>query len=156
MSIKTKYGTANLHSDGYYVITSRKEGNHQKKLHRLVFEDYHNCKLDENDVIHHVDFDKTNNHATNLICMSKKAHTLLHNKDEDRLHEWAIKQSKTKSNKTNYFRVSKQKTPGCKQGFSWRYQYTDENGKRRAIWSVDIKKLEKKVKAKGLEWRELA
>lgn len=57
-------------------------------------------------------------------------------------------------NTTGYYRVTKQKSKTYKQGFVWRYQYS-ENGKKKAIISVDIKKLEKKVKAKRLEWREL-
>ena len=76
--MKTKFGNASINNKGYYVISSHKEGNYGKKLHRLVFEDYHNCKLDKNDVIHHIDFDKTNNHPTNLICVSKKAHSILY------------------------------------------------------------------------------
>lgn len=35
------------------------------------------------------------------------------------------------------------------------YQYYDNNKKRHKITSVDIKKLEQKVKAKGLEWFKL-
>ena len=77
--IQTKYGTAIIGNRGYYRITSRKEGNKNKFLHRLVFEDYNDCTLDKNDVIHHIDGDVLNNHPANLICMSKKAHNKLHN-----------------------------------------------------------------------------
>jgi hypothetical protein len=38
-----------------------------------------------------------------------------------------------------------------KQGFFWRYRYY-EDGKQKSINSVDIKKLEEKVKMKGLLW----
>lgn len=58
-------------------------------------------------------------------------------------------------NTSSYFRVSKHKDKTCKQGFIWRYVYLDEKGKIKEIVSVDIKKLESKVKAKGLEWRKL-
>ena len=40
-----------------------------------------------------------------------------------------------------------------KQGFRWRYEYF-EDGKQKSIKSVDIEKLEEKVKAKGLLWRK--
>ena len=64
-AIKTKYGNANLNKWGYYAITSRKEGNHGKLLHRVIFEDFYNIKLDEEFPegihIHHIDEDKTNN-----------------------------------------------------------------------------------------------
>lgn len=181
--MKTKYGTAKLQKSGYYVITSGKEGNFGKLLHRLIFEDYHNCKLDKTDVIHHVDFDKTNNHPSNLICMSRKAHKILHTPSEEtrkkmseahkgkiiseetrkkmsETHKGKILSDETKikisgsQNTTGYFRVYKKKDKNYKQGFIWRYTYY-ENGKRKSIESIDIKKLEKKVKAKGLEWREI-
>lgn len=55
-------------------------------------------------------------------------------------------------NTTGYYRVYKHKHPQIKQGFRFCYQYLGDDGKRHEITSVDIKKLEKKVKAKGLEW----
>ena len=58
-------------------------------------------------------------------------------------------------NSSGYFRVNKHKSSEVKQGFLWRYQYYDDNGKRKSIESVDIKKLEEKVKAKGLIWEKL-
>ena len=58
-------------------------------------------------------------------------------------------------NSSGYFRVGKQNDKKCKQGFKWRYHYYDENGNRKAITSVDIDKLEEKVKSKGLEWFKL-
>ena len=67
--------------------------------------------------------------------------------------ETKIKISKSQ-NTTGYFRVYKQKKKDCKQGFTWSYQYY-ENGKQKAIKSVDIEKLEQKVKAKGLVWRRI-
>lgn len=75
--VETKYGTANI-SHGYLRITSKKEGNYMKAVHRLVFEEYHNCKLEKTDEIHHIDGDKLNNHPSNLVCMSKKAHSKFH------------------------------------------------------------------------------
>lgn len=58
--------------------------------------------------------------------------------------------SKSK-NTSGYYRVSKLKDGHCKQGFIWRYLYY-ENGKQKVICSVDIHKLEEKVKNKGLKW----
>ena len=180
--MKTKYGNAKIRDKGYYRITSEKEGNYGKYLHRLIFEDYHNCKLDENDVIHHADFDKTNNHPSNLICMSRKAHQILHSINRTFSEETKKKISESKKGKycgenhpmynkhfseeskinmsksrntTKYFRVSKHKCKTCKQGFQWIYQYYDENGKRKNITSVNIEKLEEKVKVKGLLWRKI-
>ena len=64
--------------------------------------------------------------------------------------ESKCKMSKSK-NTTGYLNVSKQKNPNYKKGFTWRYTYY-EDGKRKSITSVDIEKLESKVKAKGLKW----
>ena len=37
----TKFGRAYIGHHGYYVVTSKKEGNHNKLLHRLIFEDFY-------------------------------------------------------------------------------------------------------------------
>lgn len=55
-------------------------------------------------------------------------------------------------NTSGYYRVYKSKTNACKQGFCYRYRYYDNDGKRKYISSVDIKRLEEKVKKAGLEW----
>ena len=57
-------------------------------------------------------------------------------------------------NTTGYYRVTKDTCKSCKRGFRWRYNYL-ENGRPKAITSVDLKKLEERVKAKGLEWYKL-
>ncbi len=57
-------------------------------------------------------------------------------------------------NTSGYYRVYKAKCFRCKQGFFWRYKYR-VNGKQKVISSVDLKKLEEKVKAAGLEWRKV-
>ena len=58
------------------------------------------------------------------------------------------------NNKTGYFRVSIDTNVRAKQGFTYVYRYY-EDYKSKKIRSVDIKKLEEKVKAKGLDWFKL-
>lgn len=58
--------------------------------------------------------------------------------------------SKSK-NSLGYFRVCKKPNKSCKQGFTYHYEYS-EDGKRKAITSVSLEKLEKKVKSCGLKW----
>lgn len=70
-----------------------------------------------------------------------KKHTLNHNLNESK-----------RKNTSGYFRVTKHKDKTCSQGFIYTYRYYDENKKRKSLQSVDIKKLEQKVKDKGLEW----
>lgn len=59
-----------------------------------------------------------------------------------------------KMTSTGIFRVSKKKSSRCKQGFMWQYQWT-ENGIRKAIMSVSLMMLKKKVEDKGLQWEIL-
>ena len=55
-------------------------------------------------------------------------------------------------NTTGYYRVSKHKKKDYKQGFSWRYMYRDENGKRKSIIDKNIENLRKRVIKRGLLW----
>lgn len=66
-------------------------------------------------------------------------------------NKMSLNQSKNKTT-SGYYRVFKKKDTTCKQNFRWIYSYTDNAGKRWEISSVDIKKLESKVKSKGLKW----
>ena len=56
-------------------------------------------------------------------------------------------------NTTGFYRVSKKKNT-CKQGFMWCYQYRYKST-RKVISSVDLKKLEEKVRKEGLEWKAI-
>ena len=98
-SMKTKFGNANINSEGYYVITSTKEGNHGKKLHRLIFEDFYQSSLPENIVIHHEDENKLNNNIWNLVCMTKEEHTILHSTGRKHSEASKLKMSKTRKAK---------------------------------------------------------
>jgi len=71
-----------LNNNGYYYITSRKEGNNNKLIHRLIYEEYVE-EIPENHVIHHIDGDKTNNNIKNLQCMSKEFHSWYHTHGEN-------------------------------------------------------------------------
>lgn len=57
-------------------------------------------------------------------------------------------------NSTGYYRVSKKKAKSTKQGYSYSYSWR-ENGKRRFISSVSLKKLEQKVKERNLPWEKI-
>ncbi len=169
--IETKFGTATIDEKGYYRITSYNEGNRGKYVHRLIFEDFYKINLDEEYpkgiIIHHNDGNKTNNNIWNLVPISIGEHTSIHHKSKKvsektkkRISEGnkgkiipnkvRIKLSKSQNN-TGYFRVHKHKSNNCEQGFYWQYCYYD-NGKRKAISSISLKKLKEKVIGKGLEW----
>lgn len=181
--LHTKWGVAKRNNQNYYQISTRKEGNNKKYLHRLIYEDFWGVKLPTEIHIHHKNGDKSDNCILNLEALSPAEHNSKHCKegghprlgkthseetrkkiseskkgDKNPLYgkhhskETLHKMSKAQ-NTTGYFRVIKQITPKCKQGFIWQYSHY-VNGKQKAIRSVDINKLKEKVLAKGLEWRE--
>ena len=76
--IKTKFGVARINDTGYYVITSVKEGNKNKLLHRLVFEDFYQIKLPSHIIIHHNDGNQLNNEIWNLIPLTRAEHNVIH------------------------------------------------------------------------------
>ena len=59
------------------------------------------------------------------------------------------------NNSTGFFRVSKVKTKSFNQGFSYVYQYYDDNGKPKRIRSKNLSDLEEKVHKKGLIWMKI-
>ena len=63
--LHTKWGNAKFYNKGF-MITSRKEGNVNKKLHRLIFEDFYNVKLSNGIDIHHLDSNPRNNCNNNM------------------------------------------------------------------------------------------
>lgn len=59
-----------------YVKGYNKKGN--VKMHRAVMEEHLGRKLSPDEVVHHVDGDKTNNEISNLVVMTRQAHSSLH------------------------------------------------------------------------------
>lgn len=57
-------------------------------------------------------------------------------------------------NPSGYYRVSKIYDKKYRQGFIWTYNYR-EDGHRKKISSVDLGKLEEKVKSRGLVWYKI-
>lgn len=176
MGIKTKFGNASIDKNGYYVIHNKP--NRGKKLHRLIYEDFYRCGIPKGYVIHHKNGIKTDNCILNLQLMRESDHNKLHNTGENhpmfnKHHSDHAKQKisdackgkkhdidvcihlSEQRNNTGYYRVSKIKCSECKQGFTWRYRYIDDEKVRRTIESVDIDKLQQKVLEKGLLWKKL-
>lgn len=182
-AIKTKYGNVKTDNHGYYRVTSHKEGNHMKYLHRLIFEEFYQCNLNEEFPegihIHHIDGNPLNNEIWNLEPLSPSEHISIHHKNKPRKiikirkkFSWNGlrigeknpmygKQHKRATqlkisnihNSTGFFRVIKMKHH-TKQGFLWRYQYYPEGKKSQShISSTNLLKLKEKVLAKGLEWK---
>ena len=150
--MKTKWGNAEITNIGYYQITSHKEGNRHKLLHRLIYESFYG-NIPEGYDIHHKNGNKLDNCILNLALIRHDEHA--------RQHQHIIKQGTSRpSNSTGYYRVYKEKDSKYKQGFTYCYEVDasrlDGDGrKKRKIRSVDLKKLEEKVKAQGYEWRKI-
>lgn len=102
--VNTKFGVARRDENGYLQITSRKEGNKGRVLHRLIFEDFYKIKLPKNIVIHHNDGDPTNNEIWNLVPMRWEEHTFLHHKGREfsKEHRQHISEAMTGENHRNY------------------------------------------------------
>lgn len=126
-TIQTKFGTASISYEGYYRITSVKEGNLNKLLHRLVFEDFYQTELPSDWIIHHVDGNKLNNEIWNLVPMTKSEHAAIHMKLENN-HQYK-----------DYPRIIKNGYYKDQQVYAIRY-----NGKRIAR-SIDLRKLESEL-----------
>ena len=150
--IQTKWGTAKL-KGGYYTIVSSKEGYNNRLLHQLIWEEHYGLKTPKDYVIHHLNFDKRDNRIQNLQCVELSKHISFHNKGKKFSQEHKLNLS-ISQNTSGFFRVSKHKTTKVKQGFQWQYSYY-ENGKQKKISRIDLQKLEKEVKSKGLEWVKL-
>ena len=75
--ISTKYGNAGIDSNGYYKITTKQEGNFEKYLHRLIYEEHYG-EIPKGHIVHHKNENKLDNRIENLELMTKKEHTILH------------------------------------------------------------------------------
>ena len=180
--MKTKFGNAIIGNHGYYKINTTSEGNFNKLLHRLIFEDFYQIKLPDNIVIHHEDGNKLNNEMWNLIPMTKEEHTKLHSpkqiaqKVKDKISKTlkghsVSEETKTKISKTKkgseYSKQGKRNmsksrntsgfycvsTKPAKTTQGFSWIYQyRHNGKQHAIHSVNLLKLKQKVIEKGLDW----
>ena len=76
-SIKDRWPkTGHARGQDYFWL-SNCNSSYQKGEHRLIWE-AHNGSIPRGHVIHHVDFDASNNAIENLSCMSKAEHDALH------------------------------------------------------------------------------
>ncbi len=130
--LNSKYGTAKIDRGKYYRISSGKEGNNGKYLHRLLFEEFYG-EIPDGFIVHHKNGNRFDNCILNLQLMKKSTHDNL-------------------KNSTGFYRVDKSKDKNYKIGFRWRYTSWN-NGERISVSSNNLLKLKKKVLNKGWEWQ---
>ncbi len=94
--LHTKFGNATVSTSGYYKITSTKEGNPGKFLHRLIFEDFYG-EIPEGYQVHHKNEDKTDNCILNLQLIRPHEHYVLHKKGKIHSDEAKKKMSENNS-----------------------------------------------------------
>lgn len=137
--VKTPFGNASRNTNGRYRITSRKEGNKGKLLHRLIWEDFYGKPIPKGYEIHHKDGNPINNDIRNLQCCESFKHNRFHGKQKDnsgysnaraKYTLWDIKN--VKYNKREMFRNGR--TPNPVRCFTVKY-----NGKPLNIgWFYDF------------------
>ena len=106
--------------------------------HRLIMEQHIGRSLEKNEVVHHVDGDKSNNHISNLRLMTDKEHRSIHCKELwqnpsyrlkriEHVKQWHAKQDKSykcRTLKATLVELAKQAWPchsGSLRSFSRHY-----------------------------------
>lgn len=79
MKMQTKFGTAKPNHEGYYQITTKKEGYGGKYLHKLIWEEHYGKKVPKGYVIHHLNHNNQDNRIQNLQCVYEPLHLRHHN-----------------------------------------------------------------------------
>lgn len=155
--IKTEFGNATLRDNGYYRITSRKEGNHGIDLHKVIWESFYGIPVPKGYNIHHLNGNKTDNRIQNLQCVEAILHTKYHNRFKDMAQygdlkpklDTKIKMSKNQ-NSSGFFRV----VIRTRNGIDYYEYHYYENGKRKSITRKSIDLLKEAVENRNLEWIE--
>jgi hypothetical protein len=84
-------GEKYIHSSGYVSVNKpdhpRANNSNRVKEHVLVAEKKLGRYLKDNEIVHHIDFDKQNNSAENLCVMNKLDHLMMHNSTLKRLFQ---------------------------------------------------------------------
>ena len=157
MNKKSEFGYYYVDDDGYCHITSRKEGNKGKLLHRVIMEQHLGRELKREEEIHHLNGDVLDNRIENLVlCKNHQEHMKYHpNRSEEtkrkisdsRMGEkhWnygkpmgeetkqKMKNTYAKKNKCGFPNLIVTSCKECVRGFTFKYRYYDENGVRKGI-----------------------
>lgn len=93
-----------------YMLSKNQTSSGWLGEHRLVAEHFYG-KLNENDVVHHKDFNRKNNHPSNLVVMSEEEHNRYHaqlnnckkyGKPNQKIHDWWKQNSPNKRTEVTF------------------------------------------------------
>jgi hypothetical protein len=68
-----------IEPSGYYMCTSVGPQGHRKRLHDVMWEEKWGLEVPKGCVIHHLDWNKSNNTVENLVCLTCEEHERVHN-----------------------------------------------------------------------------
>lgn len=72
-----------IHYQNGYIFKKEKDGGYRGE-HRILMEEKLGRKLTPNEVVHHIDGNKTNNDIDNLAVMTRAEHAILHRPSDKR------------------------------------------------------------------------
>jgi len=64
---------------GYYVCTTASETGNRRRLHVAIWEAEYGVAVPPGCIVHHLDWDKSNNDVKNLVCLTHAEHEAVHN-----------------------------------------------------------------------------
>jgi hypothetical protein len=156
MIIQTKFGNASIkgNREGYYQITTTKEGNYKKYLHILIWEDWYGISVPKRYVIHHIDNNKINNKIYNLQCITKENHDKYHGLKKKSI---PLTKEHRKKLSENHANVSKEKNPFYGKTHSIdSIKKNSKNAIHRKLEEKDVILIRKLLKNTNLTQREIA
>ncbi len=92
------------HSAGYWVLSEIGGGGERRLEHRVVMAEVLGRPLREDEIVHHIDGDKTNNRIENLQIMTQEEHLKMHQEEDKVKDPSAYKEKKARASDTRWKR----------------------------------------------------
>ena len=158
IAIANENGISIADLEGRYGLKMKSENGNENRFQNETGFENENQSQNENELQNHFQNENQNeNELENELKMNSQKRRLNHLKKhkEETCKDYYLRQSLAHNNSSGYFRVTKAVCKRCQQGYTWKYQYYDEQGQKQVLQSTDLLKLKEKVLKKGLTWREI-